>query len=45
MDKEHKVSISKDAQAEEPQAVLAPPYEAEDGDKVVVAQAGSHPTA
>lgn len=38
-EKEHKVSISKDAQVEKP------PGEAEDGDTVVVAQLGSHPTA
>lgn len=34
MEKEHRASISKDAQAEEPQAVLTPPDEAEDGGKV-----------
>lgn len=45
VEKEHKVSTSKDAQVEKPQAILAPPDEAEDGDKVVVAQLGSHPTA
>lgn len=44
MEKEHRASISKDAQAEEPQAVLTPPDEAENGGKVVVAQLGSHPT-
>lgn len=42
-EKEHKVSTSKDAQVEKPQAILAPPDEADD--KVVVAQLGSHPTA
>lgn len=44
-EKEHKVSTSMDAQVEKPQAILAPPDEAEDDDKVVVAQLGSHPTA
>lgn len=45
MDKEHRVSISKDGQVEKPQAVLTPPDEAEDGDRAVVAQLGSHHTA